>query len=92
MSLQAAEAAQVAPVLIEVPGPYRVNVRAATSVESARIDSLEVGSVVPAIARTIDFTWLQIVLPDGRIGWVYRETVGAPVELVAALPVIYTTP
>lgn len=79
-------------VLIEVPGPYRVNVRAATSVESARLESLEVGTVVPAIARTIDFSWLQIALPDGRIGWVYRETMGVPVEQVEELPVIYTTP
>lgn len=84
--------APATPVLIEVPGPYRVNVRAATSVESARLTSLEVGTVVPAIARTIDFSWLQIALPDGRIGWVYRETIGVPVEQVAALPVIYTTP
>jgi hypothetical protein len=78
--------------LIEVPAPYRVNVRASTSVESARLDSLEVGSVVPAIARTIDFSWLQIVLPDGRIGWVYRETMGVLIEQITELPVIYTTP
>jgi hypothetical protein len=79
-------------VALTVPGPYRVNVRAATSVESARLASLEVGAVVRAIARTIDSSWLRIVLPDGGEGWVYRETMGATVEQIQSLPVIYTTP
>jgi hypothetical protein len=73
-----------------VAGPYRVNVRAETSVESAILAKLEVGQVVPAIARTIDHAWLRIELPDGRLGWVFRETIGATVEQVADLPVIYT--
>ena len=75
-----------------MPGPYRVNVRAQTSVESAKLTALEVGTTVPAIARTIDSAWLQVKLPDGRIGWVFRETMGVPVEQVEALPVIFTSP
>jgi hypothetical protein len=77
-------------VPVTVAGPYRVNVRQETSVESAILAKLEVGQVVPAIARTIDNSWLRIVLPDGRLGWVFRETVGAAVEQIADLPVIYT--
>jgi hypothetical protein len=81
---------QVNGVNIVVAGPYRVNVRAATSVESARLTTLEVGTVVPAIARTIDNTWLQIVLPNGQVGWVFRETVGVDVGVIDGLPVIFT--
>jgi hypothetical protein len=77
-------------VNIVVPGPHRVNVRATTSIDSARLTTLEVGTVVPAIARTIDNTWLQIVLPNGRVGWVFRETIGVDVEVIEALPVIFT--
>jgi SH3-like domain-containing protein len=79
-------------VPVTVPGPYRVNVRAATSVQAARIAGLEVGTTVTAIARTVDNSWLRIVLPDGREGWVYRETIGASVEAIGGLPVIYTRP
>lgn len=77
-------------VNIVVAGPHRVNVRAATSVESARIAGLEVGEIVPAIARTVDNAWLQIVLPDGRVGWVFRETVGVAVSVIDELPVVFT--
>ena len=79
-------------LLIEAPGPYRINVRASNSVDSARLATLEVGSIVTVIARTIDNTWLQVLLPNGQVGWVYRETIGASVELIAVLPVVFTTP
>ena len=79
-------------VTLTVPGPYRINVRAETSVESTKLTALEVGTVVAAVARTIDSSWLRVVLPDGRLGWVFRETIGATVEQVAELPVIFTTP
>jgi len=65
-------------------------VRSQTSVESARLTLLPLGTVVPAIARTIDNSWLQIVLPDGRVGWVFRETVGVDSAVIESLPVVYT--
>jgi SH3-like domain-containing protein len=86
------ESTPVVGVPVTVPGPYRINVRVATSVESERIAGLEVGTTVMAIARTVDNSWLRIVLPDGREGWVYRETIGASVEVISGLPEIYTTP
>ena len=33
---------------------------------------------------------LSIVLPNGQIGWVFRETVGVPVSVIEDLPIIFT--
>ncbi len=79
-------------ISLVVPEPYRINVRATTSIESARIDVLEVGATVTAIGRTVDYSWLQVLLADGRVGWIYRETIGAEPADVEALPLIYTEP
>jgi uncharacterized protein YgiM (DUF1202 family) len=79
-------------IVLVVPEPYRINVRATTSIDSARIHVLEVGATVTAIGRTVDYSWLQVLLEDGRVGWIYRETIGTEPADVEELPIIYTEP
>jgi uncharacterized protein YgiM (DUF1202 family) len=92
VTIRWADGSTVQGINIVVGGPYNLNVRAATSVESAKLTMLAVGTVIPAIGRTVDNTWLQVVLPSGRMGWVYRETAGVSVAVIASLPEVYTPP
>jgi SH3-like domain-containing protein len=45
------------------------------------------GSVLPASGRSPDDQWVQVKLPDGRAGWMFKEAVQASPE-VAALPIV----
>jgi hypothetical protein len=90
VTVRSADGREQAAIHIVVSGSHSVNVRAATSVESAKLTLLEIGAIVPAIGRTIDNAWLRIVLPDGRVGWVFRETANVAVSVIETLPVVYT--
>lgn len=52
-----------------------LNVRAAPNATAEAIAAPPDGTTVTIIAWTPDNQWLQILLPDGRIGWVMSETV-----------------
>lgn len=63
------------PLTVTVNAISGVNVRTepnATTDESV-VRLLENGTVVPAVARTADSTWVQVQLPDGATGWVAVE-------------------
>ena len=78
--------------VIIVPGDHNVNARRAQSVESERLALLPLGTAYPAIGRSIDTAWLQIVLPDGRLAWVFTETIIADAKQLATLPVVAPPP
>lgn len=42
---------------------------------------------VPLLGRNYDGSWGQVLLPDGRVGWVERTTVGATVPIRSVDPV-----
>jgi polar amino acid transport system substrate-binding protein len=75
-------------VVITVPGDHNVNARRAQSVESERLALLPQGSSIPAIGRSIDTAWLQVILPDSRLAWVFTETIIADADQLATLPVV----
>ena len=77
-------------ILFTVPLDYQVNARAETSVESVSLLLLAKGSVHTAVARTIDTAWLQFALPDGRLAWVFTDSLQAERSLFASLPEVYT--
>lgn len=52
-----------------------LTVRAAPNATAEAIAALPDGTTVTIIAWTPDNQWLQILLPDGRIGWVVSEVV-----------------
>ncbi len=79
-------------VIITVPDDHNVNARRAQSVETERLALLPVGTAHPATGRSIDTAWLQIVLPDGRLAWVFTETIIADADQLAALPVVAPPP
>jgi uncharacterized protein YgiM (DUF1202 family) len=73
-------------VTITITAPAGVNVRRDpdSTVENI-IRLVEVGTVLPAIARTADNVWVQVQLPDGVTGWIAAEFVAINGDL-AALP------
>ncbi len=74
-------------VTITVPRTYQINVRISTTIESESLALLDKGATFPAIARTIDSAWTQIILPDGRTGWVFTTSMVANLEQIGTLPV-----
>jgi hypothetical protein len=48
------------------------------------------GMTLAAIGRSADTAWLQVILPDQRLAWIFTDLVRANAEYVQALPV--TTP
>ncbi|MEZ4864050.1 MAG: glycine betaine ABC transporter substrate-binding protein [Caldilineaceae bacterium] len=79
-----------APVVIEVTTPetYGVNARASASTEAEVVAVLPRASVVQAVGRTTDSSWLQILLPDNEPAWVFTAAVLTQPEKVAQLPVV----
>lgn len=75
-----------------MPDDHNVNARRAQSVETERLALLPLGSAHPAIGRSIDTAWLQIVLPDGRLAWVFTETIIADADQLATLPIVAPPP
>ncbi len=52
-----------------------VRARTAPSLEAAIITVLPNGAVLPAVGRSVDNQWIQIVLPDNQRAWVFRSVV-----------------
>ena len=78
-----------ASVQLTVPESYKVNARAATTVDSAILAVLDLGTTHRVVARTYDDSWLQIVLPDGQAAWVFAGSVDVT-GVLGLLPVIIT--
>ncbi len=47
-----------------------LNVRSGPGVNNARITVIPNGTVLNLIARNDNASWVQVILPDGRMGWV----------------------
>lgn len=47
-----------------------LNVRTGPGVQNSRIDTIPNGTILTLIARNDDASWVQVILPDGRMGWV----------------------
>ncbi|NJN81302.1 MAG: DnaJ domain-containing protein [Caldilineaceae bacterium] len=73
---------------ILVPETHNVMARATNSLRASIVTILGNGSLVTAIGRTVDNTWLQVVVLDGQTAWVHVEAIGVVPESAARLPVV----
>ena len=76
---------------ISIPENYNVNARYTTDTESTVLRILPAGTAWMAIGRTIDTAWLQIVLSDGTLAWVFTESVEND-PTVENLPIVLAPP
>lgn len=58
-----------------------VNLRTGPGTAYDILDQLENGSEIRVIGRNAEATWFQVLLPDGRVGWVAAFLVQSPVEI-----------
>lgn len=61
------------------------NVRPQPSEGAEPLETLALGTVLPATARSTDNLWLQVRLADGRDGWILAATADLTVD-IATLP------
>ena len=64
-----------------------VNARPSPSLSAAAVTLLETGARVPAIGRTANNAWVQVVLDDGTTAWVQMIGITVTPGGVGALPV-----
>ena len=83
-----APASQPVAALMVVPDTYSVNARAGTSTEFAILQELPAGTILPAIGRNSDSTWLYIRLSDGRQAWAFIDVIVINQDLLAQLPIV----
>ncbi len=60
---------------IAISDTVGVRARTAPSLEAAVVTVLPNGAVLPAVGRSADAQWIQIVLPDNQRAWVFRGVV-----------------
>jgi uncharacterized protein YgiM (DUF1202 family) len=73
-----------------VTGTQVLNVRSGPDIASSLLTTLNAGQIVLMQGRNIDATWLQVRLPDGRLGWVSSLYLNPSLAL-ANLPVAGAT-
>ncbi len=78
----------VTTITVSTPDNFGVNARATANTNATVVAVLPSNSVIQATGRTVDNIWLQIVLPDGQVAWVFAAAVLTRPENVVQLPVI----
>lgn len=63
---------------ISITSPFGVNARSTNSTDGEILTVLAEGTTVPLRGRNDDSSWLQVVLEDGTLAWVFTQAVGAP--------------
>lgn len=81
-------------ITVTVDAVNGVNVRQQpVVVEGNEIRLAEFGTVLPAVARNEDSSWIQVLLPDGLTGWVSAEFLQVSGDIASLpLPEDATTP
>lgn len=75
-------------LLAIVPASHPVNARYSAGPTAPVLMLLEPSLVLSAIGRTADNTWLQVILPDQRLGWVATEVVVIDWNYIDSLPIV----
>jgi hypothetical protein len=73
-------------LLAIVPQSHIVNARLTDSLDAPVVMTLNSGTVVQAISRSYDNNWLQVILPDYRLAWVYTSVVTIDTAYLDQLP------
>jgi hypothetical protein len=75
-------------VIISTPEANGVNARRDPSTQANILQLLPANTLVPAIGRTSDNAWLQVILPDGAVAWVFTEAMVHRPEAIEQLPIL----
>ncbi len=66
---------------------YRLNVRTGPGTTNSVITSVPLGTVVTLLGRNADATWVRVIIPDTRQGWVYAGLIASSTP-IAGLPIV----
>jgi hypothetical protein len=75
-----------------VPPVYEVNARTTWTTAAASLMLLPRGTALLAVGRSADNEWIQVILPDQRLAWVFRETMQidpATIQPLYVVPAFY---
>ncbi|MCB0063835.1 MAG: SH3 domain-containing protein [Caldilineaceae bacterium] len=75
-------------ITVTTSDTFGVNARAAANPTAEIIAVLPRNTAVAAVGRTADSSWLQIVLTDGQVAWVFAAAILTNSEVVQQLPVV----
>ncbi len=78
----------MAVITVTTPSTFGVNIRGEASATAPVVTVLPRGTLIPAVGRTADSSWLQITLEDGARGWVFTAAVVSRSEDVQQLPIV----
>ena len=67
---------------------HAVNARYAANIDSAVLLVVAPPTMLYAVGRTSDNSWLRVILPDQRLAWVASEVVVVDWSYIAELPVL----
>lgn len=81
------EVTEVTRVIVSTPATHGVNARREPNVTAEILQLLPSNTLVPAIGRSNDNTWLLIVLPNGEEAWVFANAMLYRPEATERLPV-----
>jgi hypothetical protein len=73
---------------VTVPQIYDVHARYTWSVDAPSLLLLARGSTLSAVGRSLDNAWIQVVLPDQRLAWLFRETMLIDPAAIQSLPAV----
>lgn len=74
-------------VIVSTPATHGVNARNEPNITAAVLQLLPSNTLVPAIGRSSDSSWLLIILPNGEEAWVFAEAMLYRPEATEQLPV-----
>jgi hypothetical protein len=74
-------------VIVSTPATHGVNARNEPNITAAVLQLLPSNTLVPAIGRSSDNSWLLIILPNGAEAWVFAEAMLYRPEATEQLPV-----
>ena len=87
-STATAPADSTAKVTVSTPATYGVNARTSASTDAPIVQLLPHSTVLHAIGRTADNSWLQIELADGQTAWIFTAAVLASEGSILTLPLV----
>ena len=78
----------IAGVAVTVPATYGVNARRTASTDSPVVDVLPKGATLTAVGRLTDNSWIQIIMPDESLAWIFSDAVFYTQSQLDTLPEI----
>ena len=78
----------IAGVTVTVPDTYGVNARSTASTDAPVVDVLPKSATLTAVGRLADNSWIQIIMPDETLAWIFSDAVFFTEEQLDTLPTV----